>query len=368
MGASTGAIVAGLLIIGIIVQDVFEVLLLPRRVRRRWRLSGAFFLGSWSAWRFASRALPHPLTRAGFLSIYGPLSVVTLYATWASGLVLGFGLIQWGLHHALAEPTRLAADLYLSGSTFFTLGFGDVTPRTPMAKIVAIMEAGSGFGLIAAVIGYLPVLYQLFSRRETHVIQLDARAGSPPSPVALLAGHGDQDAMQELDGFLRSWEIWCAELLESHLSYPVLAFYRSQHDNQSWLGALTTIIDTCALVLCGIEGTRMFQARMTFAMSRMVIIEMTRVLRLTPMTSGHDRLPPERAQEVLARLAATGVTFATDGAGDRLATFRTTYEPFLEALSRHLDLPLPGWLPSDEPDNWQRSRRGLLARSLIEKS
>jgi hypothetical protein len=362
------AVVAGAVIIGFVLQDVFEVLLLPRRVRRRWRLSGLFFKATWALWRLSARLFRHVRPRAGFLSIYGPLSVVTLYVTWASSLILGFGLCQWGLHQRLAVPSSLWSNLYLSGSTFFTLGFGDVTPRTGLAKLVAVAEAGSGFGLIAAVIGYLPVLYQLFSRREAHVIQLDARAGSPPSAVALLAGHGDTGAMADLDAFLRAWEIWGAELLESHLSYPVLAFYRSQHDNQSWLGALSTIMDTCAIVLSGLEGARTFQARMTFAMGRMVIIEMVRVLRLSPVTHQPERLAPECFEELVERLRGAGLAFDSTEAEQRLAAFRTTYEPFIEALARYLATELPGWLPSGEPDNWQTSSHGELAKSLIDEA
>src|SRR3954465_9687722 len=63
---------------------------------------------------------------------------------------------------------------------------------------------------------------------------------------------------------LRSWETWGAELLESHLSYPMLAYYRSQHENQSWLGVLAVIMDTCALLLVGRHAASPIQARMTF--------------------------------------------------------------------------------------------------------
>ena len=359
------SIAIGMLLLGIVFQDVFEVLLLPRRVRRRWRLSGAFFRLSWGGWRrFAS--IFGPDTRAAFLSIYGPLSVVTLYLIWDSTLILGFGLCQWGFNHHLAAPPTLSADLYLSGSTFFTLGFGDVIPHTRAGRFLSVVEAGSGFGLIAAVIGYLPVLYQLFARREAHIIQLDARAGSPPSAASLLTGHADGQTMDAIDDFLRVWEVWGAELLESHLSYPMLVFYRSQHDNQSWLAALATIMDSCAVILSGLEHTKAFQARMTFAMSRMVIIEMTRVLNLSPIPYAPDRLPPGLYAEFSETLAAAGLHAAESGAEGRLAAFRTTYEPFLTVLSQFLLLRLPDWLPSEVPDNWQRSAHGDLAKQLID--
>jgi hypothetical protein len=366
MGATIVAVPVGLFLIALVVQDVFEVLLLPRRVRRRWRLASAVLALSWTGWSRSARLFREGDARSTLLSIYGPLSVVLLYLTWASTLIIGFGFCQWGFNAHLAAPSSLLSDLYLSGSTFFTLGFGDVVPHTRTGKVFAVMEAGCGFGLIAAVIGYLPVLYQLFSRREAHIIQLDARAGSPPSALSLLAGHAEADAMDELDVFLRAWEVWGAELLESHLSYPMLVFYRSHHDNQSWLAALSTVMDTCAVILCGLKDTKTFQARMTFAMGRMVIIEMTKVLRLSPVTSAAERLPTGQYEGLTKRLAEIGVHASEFGTEERLAAFRTTYEPFLLALSQFLMLRLPDWLPTTAPDNWQTSAHGALAKKLID--
>ena len=358
-------VLLGAIIIALVFQDVFEVLLLPRRVRRRWRLAGIFFIATWAVWRKSARFF-RPAAAASVLSVYGPLSIVTLYAAWAASLIGGFGLCQWGLNQSAGHPSSLLSNLYLSGSTFFTLGFGDVPLHTGIAKAVSILEAGSGFGLIAAVIGYLPVLYQMFSRREAHVIQLDGRAGSPPSAAFLLAGHGANHAMAEFNAFLRAWEMWGAELLESHLSYPMLAFYRSQHDNQSWLGALSTIMDACAIVLSGLHGARTFQARMTFAMGRMVLIEMTRVLRLNPLAPQPDRLPPDRFAELAASLARAGLILEGQAVEQRLAALRMTYEPLIDALSQFLLLTVPDWLPSATPDNWQMGTYGGLAAELVD--
>jgi hypothetical protein len=147
----------------------------------------------------------------------------------------------------LASRPTFTTQLYASGSTFFTVGFGDVSPMTPVAKLISVAEAGVGFGFIAVVIGYLPVLYQLYARREIHVMQLDARAGSPPCALTLLCRHAEGDARNDLANLLRSWEAWCSELLVSHLSYPMLSYYRSQRDNQSWLAGLAAIMDSCAL-------------------------------------------------------------------------------------------------------------------------
>jgi hypothetical protein len=163
---------AGALIVLVIVVEAFESLVLPRRVTRPYRLARTYYQAAWYCW---TRAAPLAGRRADYwLSLFGPLSLVALFALWAGGLVLGFGL----LHHALAPAgTTLGDSLYLSGTTFTTLGYGDLTPTGPAARALAVLEAGSGLGFFAVVIAYLPVLYQAFSRRETLISLLDARAG-----------------------------------------------------------------------------------------------------------------------------------------------------------------------------------------------
>jgi hypothetical protein len=172
-----------------------------------------------------------------------------LLILWAALLIVGFAGLQWALGSALAAPegqTSFATDLNYSGATLLTLGLGDVSPRTPPARLVSVVEVGTGFGLLALVIGYLPVVYQAFSRREVSVSLLDAHAGSPPTAGELLCRHPPGRRERALLRVLAEWEQWSAQLLESHLSYPVLAYFRSQHDNQSWVAALTMILDACA--------------------------------------------------------------------------------------------------------------------------
>jgi hypothetical protein len=365
---SIGAIVTGMILLAVVLQDVFEVLLLPRRIRRRLRLSSVYFKFTWMSWRRLGLLVPPSDARSSFLSTYGPLSVVALFTTWSVMLIIAFALCQWGFNDALAQPPDFATDLYLSGSTFFTLGFGDIVPHTTAGRVFCVVEAGSGFGLIAGVIGYLPVLYQLFSRREAHIIQLDARAGSPPSALVLLSGRASGQTMDSLDDFLRTWEVWGAELLESHLSYPMLMFYRSQHDNQSWLAALATIMDASALILCGLKDTRTYQAKMTFAMGRLVILEMSTVLQLTTEHLEMERRMSDRKFDLASVLKEAGIEPAQADIVQRLDDFRATYEPFLIVLSDFLLLDLPDWLPTDAPDNWQSSVHGTLATQLLKEA
>ena len=355
----------GLILLAAVASDAFEVMLLPRRVRRQIRPVRLFFKTSWSLWCAVAQRMKRGRVRDTFLSFYGPLSMVLLLAFWASGLIFSFALLHWSLRgHA---PRSMLSAIYFSGSTFFTLSYGDVVPNSRLDKALSVIESGAGLGFITVTIGYLPVLYQLFSNREARVIQLDSRAGSPPAASTLLCRHCEADAVPEFQSLLKDWEQWSAELVESHLSYPMLSYYRSQHDNQSWLAALTSILDACAVLLTGISGIRTFQARMTFAMGRLAVVELCRVFHLKPRPLAADRLTIADFSLLQQELLESGLTFSdADSAESRLREIRGTYEPFVCALSRHFLLKLPFWMPNGDLDNWQQSRGGARARDILD--
>jgi hypothetical protein len=361
MLASSAAVVLAVVVIGFILLEAFETLVLPRRIERPLRLTGLFYRTLWGVWRRLSRfaAQEH---RDNFLSFFGPLSLLLLLTAWALGLIVAFALLQWGLHMPLHAPEQIptfATYLYLSATTFITLGFGDVSPVSTAARVLTDVEAGIGFGFLAIVIGYFPVLYGAFSRREVEIAMLDARASSPPSAGEMLrrvAVCPEQSGLMEM---LRGYERWAAELLESHLSYPVLMYYRSQHDRQSWLSALTSVLDACAfLVACQPEGNIAWQARMTFAMARHASVDLAHTFDSPPHPPAEDRLPPERFAELCTLLRNAGLEHQGDheGVEARLTELRRLYEPFVNSLSEQLVLALPSWMPNpDLPDNWQTS-------------
>lgn len=361
-------IIISVLFLLLILHDAFEVMLLPRRVKSRLRIVRLFFRFTWMVWSKIARRIASQDLRHNYLSLYGPLSMVWLLVVWALGLITGFATLHWALDPTLPRGISWPNQFYFSGVTFFTLGYGDIVPHTGAGKLLSVLEAGIGLGFIAIVIGYLPVLYQLFARREARVIMMDAIAGSPPSAMTLLVRHAEGESLHELEDLLHEWQQWCAELMESQLSYPMLAFYRSQHDNQSWLGSLTTIMDSCALVMVGLKGVRTFRARLTFATARLAVIEMGRVFQVSALAFSEDRLPADKFERLREELAEAGLQFADEeNPQERLAAFRNTYEPFLNGLASYLALTLPDWLPTGGPlDNWQNSPRGKSAKQLID--
>jgi hypothetical protein len=351
-------LVAGIVLLVGVLFDAFQTIILPRRATGRFRITRLFYVLTWRPWVFMAKLMHDGRKRETAFSFYGPLSLIFLLVLWAAGLVLGFGLIYHSMgspfHDGLEKPD-FRTDLYVSGTTIFTLGLGDVTPQTRPSRELIILEAGTGFGFLAVVMGYFPVLYGAFSRREVNISLLDARAGSPPTAAELLRRHSYAGAEADLSTLLLEWERWSAELLESHISYPLLCYFRSQHTNQSWIGALTAILDTSALLIAGIRGHEARQAQLTFAMARHAVVDLAQIFSLRPLNNAPDRLPAERYEQMYARLCQTGVSVCRDERSfERLKEMRALYEGYAEALSQYLRMPLPPWI-TDHPhkDNWQ---------------
>lgn len=359
--------IAGALLIFLVLLDAFEAIVLPRRVTRRFRLTRLFYRTFWRPWKATARRIHSAKKREGFLSFFGPMSLLLLLSLWAMSLVVSFAMLQWALALRLnisEEQAHFGTYVYMSGVTLFTLGFGDVTPSEPLGRALIVAESGIGFGFLALIIGYLPVIYQSFSRREANISLLDARAGSPPSVAELLRRHGHN--MEELNDLLRDWERWSADLMESHLSYPVLCFYRSQHNNQSWLTALTTILDASALLIVGIDGGPARQAQLTFAIARHAVVDLSQIFNTPPRPPVPDRLAPGELTRLRALLAATDIKLRDDTPADqKLCELRQMYEPYANALADYLFVTIPAWIPSGETfDNWQTSAWGRISRGI----
>ena len=371
------AFALGVVVLVVVFLDTFETIVLPRTVTRQVRLTRVVYQATWPLLSSVARRMkPGRRLRQSLLGAYGPLSLLLLVGVWTTGLVFGFALVNFGLRSPLNAPetTRgFGTYLYASGVTLFTLGFGDVTPRTASARFLSVLEAGVGIGYFAIVISYLPVMYGVFSRREVNILLLDARAGSPPAASELLRRHGRSEGLEPnldaLAALLKDFERWSAELLESYISYPVLAFYRSQHEQQSWLGALTTILDTCALLRVARPGggsgdawnkPLVWQARLTFALARHILVDLAYLLNVPPLTSEPGRLPAEEWRRLRATLARADLPLCpdegTDGAEAALRALRREYEPFVAGLAHYLLLNAPPWNhPENTLDNWQTS-------------
>jgi ion channel len=357
------ATITGIVLIVIVLADAFETVVFPLRVTRRIRLVRLIYRAAWRIFAALVRGLAGKKRRERYLSYFSPLSLPILLGFWAAVLIMGFALLYWAKGDAIKTPEdtqTFASCLYFSGTTFFTLGLGDITPTNALIRALVVLEAGMGFGFLAIVISYIPALNQSFSKREVNIILLDARAGSPPAAAEILRRHIEDRAMVSFMQFLHEWELWSAGLLESHLSFPVLVYFRSQHENQSWLAALTSILDTCAFIIANVEGTSVHQPRMTFAMARHAIADLALVLHSPPREPEIDRLPLSDFAFMRSLLKIEGLRLREEAdAYQRIIELRKMYEPHAYSLSLRLLFPMPPWLREKEmTDNWQGSEWG----------
>jgi len=371
------ALVIGLLFCLGAVLDAFQTIILPRRPVGRLRITRVFFLLTWKPWVWLGGRLRSAKVREQMYSLYGPAALLVLFVVWALSLTVAYALLYFGLGMPFNDPVhpvtalgQLKSCLYVSGTTIFTLGLGDVQPASWLARMLIVLEAGTGLGFVALVIGYVPVLYGAFSSREIAVALLDARAGSPPTAGELLSRHSFKGGDLALMTLLAEWERWCAATLETHISYPLLCYYRSQHDNQSWLSALVAVMDTCALLITALDlqkdgGPSTRQAQLTFAIARHTLVDLGHVfhrerreaaLLAAPLT----RLTDEEYARLCELLAVAGYSLCGDGleAHERLTGLRQLYEPQAMAMAEYLRPELPKWVP---PAGKQKGVWGKIA-------
>lgn len=345
----------GLLLIGLVLVEFFFVYLVPRRVKRDPRIARQLQDVAWGPWRALARRLS-PRAADTFLGFFGPLALIGILIVWALGLVLGYAALYWALRSRLGgHADSFAEDAYYSAGALFSASPSGI-PRGTLGHVLRIAEAASGFGVIFIVIGYLPSLYQAFSRREIAVSQLDPRAGSPPAAGTLLLRGAERGDWERIDAYLRDWEEWTAELMETHLSYPVLAYFRSQHINQNWLSALTTIMDACTLAMAATGEGVVLSAEMTYRLGRHALVDLAYVFRAAPLAPEPDRLDREEQRSLLDGLRAADLPVDDEQTvHERLSELRASYEPYANALARRLALELPAWVaPGDRKENWAR--------------
>jgi hypothetical protein len=351
------------LVVAVVLWEAFETIVLPRRVARKFRFTRAFYLSTWIPWRAFARAIKSRKARETYLSYFGPLSLLMLFVVWAIVLICGFGLAYFGASRSDGFSPALGTCIYMSGTNFFTLGLGDVTPHTSVERFLAVVESGLGFGFLALVLSYLPVIYQAFSKREVNIVLLDARAGSPPTAAELLRRHAGPQGISALQQLLHDWERWSAELLESHVSYPVVSYFRSQHNNESWLSALTAILDVSALLISGADDACARQARLTFAMCRHTVVDIAQVFYAAPRPFEKDRLPAEDLERLRTTLVSSGIRLREDSATTKkLMELRGMYEPYVAALASFLFVQVPPFILAKEiTDNWKTSAWGRIS-------
>ena len=328
----------GVVLILLMLFEFFVTFLLPRRVRRDPRIARGLTRLLWLPWRALARRVS-PATADTWLGFFGPFALLFQLVVWTLGLMTGYALLEWG------AVGGTFGDRLLSSSGVFLSA--ESPSGSTAGHLIGLFEAASGVAVVFIVIGYLPAVYAAFSRRETAVSQLATRGGSPPAAGLLLHQAIGRQHWQELKGELQAWEEWAAELMETHLSYPLLGFYRSQHVSQNWLAALTAMVDVAAFVKATAPEGKVRAADVTFGIGRHAFADLALQFRLE-RGAVQERLTADEFDQLYSIVeAATDDSVGRETAHRRLAELREQYEPNAEALARFLALDLPRWLPAE---------------------
>ncbi len=243
--------IAGALIVLSTGYDVFQTIVLPRPTPITFRPSGRLLAALYRLVR--QLALRWPGQRELLLGTWGPAAVSIVLVWWILLLTLGYALILVAIADQVQPPLRSGTAFYFAATSLLSYAFGDIVPHGAIARAIVTIAAASGLGLFALAITFLFSLFGEFQQREILVITLSARAGAPPSGVGILEAYARDGMVERLVDLFAAWEEWSAQVLESHLSYPILAYFRSTHDNQSWVSALGAVLDAATLSLTAVE-------------------------------------------------------------------------------------------------------------------
>lgn len=337
-------IVLGALLLLATIYDLFQSVLTPRPAVGRIRFSFTFVRYGWRAWRYVAQLRKGLQARESALAVFAPLAVVALLTAWAFLFILGFALLYTGLHAELKpQPGSFGATLDFSAGRLLAFGVGATQPVGTVSALLAVFEAASGFGLFALVISLLFSLFTAFQRRETAVIALDALAGAPPTGVQLLEACAKFHMPEQLVATFTTWQAWTTDVLESHLAYPILFFFRSSHDNEAWSNSFGAVMDAAALVLTTIDGGPQGPARLTFKIGEHFVTDVRRNLRIAEQPT--NTVERYEFDEATARLERAGYALRDrDAAWEEFHRLREGYGGWLNQIGLNLMVPPAPWI------------------------
>ncbi|MEO6796333.1 MAG: ion channel [Candidatus Dormibacter sp.] len=335
---------AGVGVVLFSLNEVFQTVVVPRPTPSRFRLARWIVVPGWRLWRRLGLRKLESGSRERMLGTFAPAIVVVLLVTWIVLLIGGFGLQFWAFRQQIHPLLNNIGDaMYFAGTSVLTIGFGDIVGTSGLARLVALAAGASGLGTIALAISFVFSLYASFQRREVLVVMLDARAGAPPSGVSLLEAYSKLGIREDLPAFFAEWERWSAEVLDSHQAYPLLAYFRSSHDNESWVSALGAVLDAATLALTTVVDAPRGPAQLMFSIGRHAVEDLSRIFRIDGGREvGVERYEFDEARE---RLAAAGyILLGPEESWIAFSKIRSQYAGKLNDMARWWAAPPTQWI------------------------
>ena len=332
----------GIFLLALALWDLFQTVVVPRPTPGWFRIGRYLVRGSWRALLVLRDG------RAGrstdrVLGLFAPAATVTLLVAWLLTMIVGYGLVLYSIRDELRPvPPDLGTTIYFAATSVLTLGFGDIVADGMAARAVITVAAISGLGAVALVVTFLFSLYGSYQRREVRVVTLQAAAGAPPSAVALLETYAHLDLTDQLALLFREWQDWAAEVLDSHVAFPVLGYFRSSHDDLSWISALGTVLDASSLVLTTIEDVPRGDAKLFKRMGTHLVEDISNL----GFGDGHPAdLDRSSFDAACDRLEGAGYRLAPrDVAWPAFEAARATYATALAAMASYWATPAAQWL------------------------
>jgi hypothetical protein len=355
------SLIAGLFLIAIVFYDLFQTVVLPRPAVRKVQLGTIIVRPLWLAWRWIARRSSQVERSEARLGAFGPIALLILFALWALALILGYGLIIDGLAQQFRPPPQdLATSIYISSSTLVPLSFGDFVPEGGAARLVIVAESASGVALAALAITLLFSLYESFRAREEMVVSLDALAGAPPSGVHILETAAELRMRPDLKSTFEEWRKWSAMVLESHLAYPLLVYFRSSHDNEAWVNSFGAVMDAAVLVMSTVEDDSMGAARLMYTVGNHLVEDIGWVFRFKSSSDAIVERP--EWQLAVERLTKAGYQSKdVEPAWTKFVELRSRYATTLNNMAHLLAVPPAEWI-GDRSYLPHRSGRARLRR------
>jgi hypothetical protein len=362
---------AGALLVLVILSDALGTLVVTQGRSAPWRPTRIWYSGTWRAARALASRLPFEAGET-VLGVYPALSLLGLLVLWLAGLVLGWALLYWGITLRIDGAADFGTIAYYSGTTLLTPAFG--TAHGASQRTLTLAETLTGLGTIALLISYLPALYGAYSKREARLLTLDDPLGSRITPVRVIAVHSGDGELDQLYRFFGEWEMWTAEVLESHVSYPMLALFRSQHRGQSWITALGVVTDAATLTCACVKGAEQREPYFAHRRGRRAVMEIADRLHV-PAGVPEDWLTDANFDIAWDILLGLGLPLKEKTeAWEHLQLLRGTYGTRLQELMDFLVAPRGFWGHSAEDtvadevaqstaEAYSRARRKHVKRS-----